>query len=259
MESEGKMFAEERKELIYQLLLEKKRVTIKELTDALNVSGTTVRLYLSEMEKTGKIIRTHGGAMLGEEKKINNDSIDYRRGKNQKEKKKIAALAKEFIKEGDSILIDAGTTGLALAKTLKEIKEITVFTNDLRIALELQENLNIQVVMLGGIIRNGYEVTVGITVVNMLKQYSIDKIFLGANALSMTKGAMTPNMECALGKEAMKKSGQTIFLLCDSSKIGRKATYAYADLEEIDYLITDENILEEDKREIEEAGVKIIF
>ncbi len=253
-----RMFAEERKELIYQILLEKRRVTIKELTDTLKVSGTTVRLYLSEMEKTGKVIRTHGGAMLSEEKKINNDSIDYRRGKNEKEKRKIAVLAKPLIQEGDSILIDAGTTGLELAKVLKGMRGITAFTNDLRIALELQENPDIHVIILGGTVKNGYECTMGIAVINMLRQYSIDKIFLGANALSMTKGVMTPNMECALGKEAMKKAGQTIILLCDSSKIGRKSTYSYADLDEIDYLVTDENISKEDRREIENAGVKII-
>lgn len=252
------MFAEERKELIYQILLEKRRVTIKELTDTLGVSGTTVRLYLSEMEKTGKVIRTHGGAMLGEEKKINNDSIDYRRGKNEKEKRKIASLAKDFIEEGDSILIDAGTTGLELARALRGEKGITVFTNDLRIALELQENPDIQVVILGGTVKNGYECTMGIVVVNTLRQYSIDKIFLGANALSMTRGVMTPNMECALGKEMMKKVGGTIILLCDSSKIGRKSTYSYASLDEIDCLVTDENISEEHRREIEKAGVKII-
>lgn len=254
------MFAEERKEMIYQILLEKRRVTIKELTDALEVSGTTVRLYLSEMEKTGKVIRTHGGAMLGEEKKINNDRIECRRGKNEAEKRKIAILAEPFIEEGDSILIDAGTTGLELAKVLRGRKEleITVFTNDLRIALELQENPKIHVVILGGTVKNGYECTMGITVVNMLRQYSVDKVFLGTNALSMTRGAMTPNMECALGKEVMKKIGGIIFLLCDGSKIGKKSTYSYANLDEMDYLITDGDISEEDRREIEKAGVKII-
>lgn len=253
------MFAEERKEIIYNVLLEKKRVTIKELTQLLQVSGTTVRVYLSEMEKTGKIIRTHGGAMLGREETIHNDKIEYRRGKNKTEKKEIAMRAREFIEEGDSILIDAGTTGLELAKLLKEMRHITVVTNDLRVALELQENPNITVVILGGTVRNGYECTVGIGTTNMIRHYSIDKVFIGANAVSLKKGLMTFDMECALTKEAMKQSGQTILLLCDSSKIGRKSTYGFASLGEIDYLITDENISEENKTEIEKAGVKVVF
>lgn len=252
------MFAEERKELILTILQEKKRVTIKELTDKLGVSGTTIRTYLSELEEQKKLVRTHGGAILLEDTIMPEDSIVSRKEKSMDEKVQIAEIAKSMISAGDTILLDSGTTCLELAKALKGQEDISVITNDLRIALELQKNSKITVNFLGGVVRNHYECTVGAAVLKMLEMYSVDKVFLAANALSILKGATTPHIENALIKQAMLKTGQNKILLCDSSKIGKRTLCSFAKLTEFDFLITDHNLEEDDRIKIEEEGVKIL-
>ena len=110
------MFAEERKEEIMRLLKENKRVSSAELSERFHVSGTTVRTYLMELEKAGRLIRTHGGALLNDDILNVEESIAARKQKCLREKQKAAAKARSMIKDGDTILLDSGTTMLELAK-----------------------------------------------------------------------------------------------------------------------------------------------
>ncbi|MDO4943202.1 MAG: DeoR/GlpR family DNA-binding transcription regulator [Lachnospiraceae bacterium] len=253
------MFAEERKELIIKILQEKKRVTNKELNETLGVSGTTIRTYLSELEEQGQLVRTHGGAILIEDTIMAEDTIVSRKDKNKTEKTQIAKLARNMISQGDTVLLDSGTTCLELARELRNIEDITVITNDLRIALEIQKNPSIQAIFLGGTIRNNYECTIGSAVINALQNYSVDKVFLSANALSMSKGATTPHIENALVKEAIMKSGNNKILLCDSSKIGKRTLCSFAKLTDFNFIISDRMISDKDRKEIEDKGVKVLI
>ena len=252
------MFAKERKEIILNLLEKNKRITIKELVKELNVSGTTIRTYLSELEEQKKLVRTHGGAILIEDLMMAEDTIVSRQDKSMNEKKEIAQIASKLINEGDTILLDSGTTCLELAKAIKEYNRLTVITNDLQIALEIQKGTNINAIFLGGTIRNNYECTIGSTVIKALKNYSVDKAFIAANALSILKGATTPYLENSLVKEAMIQCGQQKILLCDSSKIGKRTLCTFAEIKEFDILVTDNNITETDRKQIEEHGLKVI-
>ena len=142
------MFAEERKEKIMELLRQNKRTSIGELTEMFQVSGTTIRTYLTELEKAGKLVRTHGGAMLNEDVLDMEESISARKDKRMEEKQKIAKTARAMIEDGDMILLDSGTTTLELAKLLKDANNLTVVTNDLQIALELQRHQGIYLIFL---------------------------------------------------------------------------------------------------------------
>lgn len=133
------------------MLLAKGRVTIQELGDLLKVSGTTIRTYLTEMEQSKLLIRTHGGAILTTETLLPEDAIYSRQSRNLAAKQHIANIALSMVSENDTIILDSGTTCFEFAHKLVERKGITVITNDLRIALELQNTLEHVVIFLGGL------------------------------------------------------------------------------------------------------------
>ena len=155
------MFAEERQEKILEMLKVNKRVSNTELIKKFGVSGTTIRIDLTELEQKGLLSRTHGGAILKEDPVYGEDSISSRREKNKEEKECIAKKARAQIEDGDTILLDSGTTALDLAELLKDIHNLTVITNDLQIALKLQKYSEIHLILLGGRVRTSFECTVG--------------------------------------------------------------------------------------------------
>ena len=239
------MFAEERKEKIMELLRQNKRTSIGELTEMFQVSGTTIRTYLTELEKAGKLVRTHGGAMLNEDVLDMEESISARKDKRMEEKQKIAKTA-------------SGTTTLELAKLLKDANNLTVVTNDLQIALELQRHQGIYLIFLGGHVRNYFECTVGSMGLKFLENLSADKAFMSANALSLAKGATTPNLEQAEIKKGMMGIAERKYLICDSSKIGKRTICSYAKAEEFHRLITDAQIPDHAKEALEKQGIEVV-
>lgn len=236
------MFTEERRQKIYEIIQEAKRVSIPELVDKFNVSGTTIRIDLSYLEKTGKITRTHGGAMLNEDPLTKEIPIHSRKDSHITQKQKIALYARSLINDGDTILLDSGTTSLELAKLLIDTKDVTVITNDLQIALELQRMQNIYLIILGGRVRNFFECTIGSTAFKYLENLSVDKAFITANAVSLNKGLTTPNLENAEIKTAMMNIADKKYLICDSSKFGKKTACTFAKIEDIDLIITDNQL-----------------
>lgn len=150
------MFAEQRQEKILEMLKVNKRVSNTELIKKFGVSGTTIRIDLTELEQKGLLSRTHGGAILKEDPVYGEDSISSRREKNKEEKECIAKKARAQIEDGDTILLDSGTTALDLAELLKDIHNLTVITNDLQIALKLQKYSEIHLILLGGRVRTSF-------------------------------------------------------------------------------------------------------
>ena len=149
----------------------------------------------------------HGGIFVGgacsaavdepEDPVYGEDSISSRREKNKEEKECIAKKARAQIEDGDTILLDSGTTALDLAELLKDIHNLTVITNDLQIALKLQKYSEIHLILLGGRVRTSFECTVGGMGIRALEELSVDKVFMTTNALSLQKGATTPNLDNA--------------------------------------------------------------
>ena len=106
-------------------------------------------------------------------------------------KKAIARIARAYVKEGDAVILDSGSTTLELALLLKDAKNIKVITNDLQIALELQENPWIELYIVGGKVRNNFRLTQGAIGTDFLKSIAVNKVFLSPNALSVFEGATT--------------------------------------------------------------------
>ena len=201
-------------------------------------------------------MRTHGGAL--EKSRASFEKVSSQRGtENLAAKQTIAAEAHRLVEDGDTILLDTGTTTLELAHRLKTAHELTVVTNDLEIARVLEDAPGVQVVFLGGTLRKGFHCTVGPVGVRMVQELRVDKAFMATNSLSFEAGATTPDLHQAETKKAMIAIARKIIVLCDSSKIGRESFACFAAMEEIAVLVT-ERLSEADRHRFEEIGVEVL-
>jgi DeoR family fructose operon transcriptional repressor len=249
------MFAEERKQKILEFVRENRKATVQQLCDKYDVSSATIRNDLRELEGTGLLIRTHGGALVkskaGFELGTKEKKVLYKT-----EKADIAEKALGLIEDGDTIILDTGTTTLELARKLGRKRNLTVVTNDLDTALILDEIGIEKVIMLGGMLRSGFHCTIGSFGKDLLKSLQVDKAFMGVNGFSFEKGASTPDLQHAEIKKSMVEAASKIFLLFDHSKMGRKAFARFAEINQIDAVIIDE-ITEDELVLFEDAGIDV--
>ena len=251
------MFAEERKIKIIEILKEKKKITVPELSECFKVSRSTIRGDLNELENSNLVVRTHGGAILKNKKSFELNS-KQKETSNQEAKIVIAHLALKYIEESDTIILDSGTTTLELAKLLYQFKNITVVTNDIKIASILDDYENIKVILLGGIVRQGFNCTIGNSSYELLKRLKVDKAFMCCNSFSVDRGASTPDLQHAEVKMEMISSSLKTILLVDSSKFEKNSFVQFATLDRIDVIIT-EAISQADKMLLEQSEVGLIY
>ncbi|MEM6281698.1 MAG: DeoR/GlpR family DNA-binding transcription regulator [Chloroflexota bacterium] len=249
------VFAEERKQAIVERI-ELGALTVSELTEIFDVSPTTIRNDLRELEQQGLLVRTHGGAMP-RQKTGAETALEQRQIENIEAKKLIAQAALGCVEDGDTLILDVGTTTYELARLLGKHHRVRVVTNDLQIALLADEYPNLDIFMLEGKIRSGYHCVIGAAAVRSLSAFTADYAFLGTNGFDIEFGASTPDTEQAEMKRAIIRSSSKNYLLCDSSKFGRRSFTRFARFEEVDAVITD-NIAESDIRSLEERGLEVI-
>ncbi|AWB87421.1 DeoR/GlpR family DNA-binding transcription regulator [Mycetocola zhujimingii] len=240
------MYAIERHERITRLLHAGGRVTVAGLADALSVTAETVRRDLDILERQGALRRVHGGAVAASKTSLVESTVADRSGKAREAKLAIARAA--FALLGDdfrgSILLDAGTTTGALAELLAEWhgsgpSSMTVITNSVPIAALLHHNPALDLHLLGGSVRGVTSAAVGGSTLEQLAHLRPDIAFLGANGLSADFGLSTPEEREATVKSAMVRAARRTVALVDSSKLGDEALYRFAELRELDTLISD--------------------
>lgn len=239
------LFAEERRRTILNLLEKQNKVYVPELCEFFNVSPATIRTDLRVLDHEGALKRTHGGA-------VNLSKTSYELTSNFKlshrsdEKTRIAGYAIQLIENGDTIALDTGTTTLELAKLLPSKHDLTVITNDIAIANYLEQNSGAKIIVLGGVIRRGFNCTAGSMTAKMMEPFHVDKAFIASNAFSFEAGFTTPSEEQAEVKSALIRSASIVNMLIDSSKFNSIAFYRFARLDDIDRLITDNQLSSED-------------
>jgi len=251
------MFAEERKSKILEILEGKNRVTVNELTESLNVSESTIRRDLQELELTGLLKRTHGGAVKGEHTGFE-PTMAEKEEENIDEKKYIGEKAAALIEDHDTIILDAGTTTLEIAKHIKA-KNITVLTNSMLIALELSKNKDVEIVVTGGNTRKETLSIVGPLTDMMIRNFRVDKAFIGANAITLKDGCTTPNIQEAHTKKMMTLSAKEVYVVADHSKFGKVSFASIVKLDEIDAIITDAQIDRQVVDRFRQEGVDILY
>lgn len=250
------LFAEERKTKILELLKENSKIRVPDLCTFFDISPATIRNDLRELESTGLLKRTHGGAISNTKAKFELDS-NQKEVENLTEKIAIAKYAADLVEDGDTIAIDTGTTTFEFAKLLTEKKNITVVLNDITIASFLEKNSDANIFLIGGNLRRNFHCTLGPIAVKALSGLSVDRAFIATNGVTNKKGITTPDINQAEVKKAMIGIATEVIVLCDSSKIGINGFAQVATLTEVDRLITDDGICESEAAEIEAQGVMV--
>jgi len=232
------LFAEERMYEIVKLLDVNEKLLIPSLCEKFGVSPATIRSDLRALEQKNLLKRTHGGAIPARNAAFEL-ATRAKEVKHIDEKRRIAAHAATMVQNGDTIIIDTGTTTMELAKLLTEKTDIKVVTNDIKIALFLEEQTNFEIFMLGGMIRRDYHCVMGDTAIRQIRNLNVDKAFIGANALSLEKGFSTPSLELANVKKTMVSAASTTIFLMDSQKLDRVSFAQIIPTNQAHTLITD--------------------
>jgi DeoR family fructose operon transcriptional repressor len=250
-------FVEERKGAVLAFVNERKRATVAELCAKFAVSPATMRSDLRDLEQDGLLVRTHGGATVKDKARFEPDAAE-KGVQHAAEKRAVARRALERIEDGDAILLDTGSTTMQLAALLEARRDITVVTNDLAIAQMLEEHSTATVHLIGGVVRKRFHCTVGTRAEQFLAGLKVDKAFMGANSFSVASGATTPDLQHAEIKRQMMAIATKIYLLTDSSKLGKSSFAQFARADAIDCLIVDA-IPAAEARALEEMGVEVVL
>ncbi len=249
----------DRIEEIADLLGKRGKLTLEQLESFFpNVSQMTLRRDLFQLEQDGKIIRVRGGAMsVKEVQKVSGEPYTKKTAIHTDEKIEIAQKAAALIDEGCSLFIDGGTTAMYLAKEIPDMN-INVFTNGLAVAIELAQKKNLNVVMLGGQVMKDNLSTAS----PVAKTYFADTNF---ELAIISTSAFTPENGFSCGSQVeadllrlVRTKAKSLYMMLDSSKIGKIMPYTFAHIQDIDVLITDENFPLELKAQFTQKDIVVM-
>lgn len=251
------MLALERQKKILELLSSEGAVMVSKLSAELGVTDETVRRDLEKLEAKELLRRTHGGALPINEGSYEL-SFEKRKTLHVEEKQALARKAVQYIASGDSIFLDASTTTFYMAKELKNMKNLTVITNSIRIINELSGVDGIKVIAIGGIVSNNQSL-VGAMAENDIKDnYFADKMFFSSKGIGDSFMILEGNEQECYIKQRMIANSRSHYYLCDKSKIGRVGYMKLTSFENIEYLITDAELSDEFNAAMAENSVDVI-
>lgn len=246
-----------RRSEIVSLVRERKQVSCVELSRIFGVTEETIRKDLQELSDKGELLRTFGGAMVreyGSER-----PLDQRLIQNMEEKQRIALKAVSMLKEGDLVMMDAGSTVTLMAKAIPDDFRVTVLTNSLEISNILAEKPNVTLICTGGKFHKKSMSFQGMLAEATINSLNVEKAFISCSAFDIKLGVMDVNEEAARSKRAMIKNARETCLLMDSSKIGGIAYVTTCPAECITKIVTDKGAAPEVVKKIEELGTEIIL
>ncbi len=251
------MLALERQKKILELLSIEGAVMVSKLSAELGVTDETVRRDLEKLEAKEMLRRTHGGALPMDEGSYEL-SLEKRKALNVEAKQAIAHRAVQFIASGDSVFLDASTTTFYMAKEIKNMKNVTVITNSIRVINELSGVEGIKAIAVGGVVSNNQSL-VGATAENYITEnYFADKMFFSSKGIGIATGILEGNEQECYIKQRMIANSRIHYYLCDKSKVGRVGYMKLTAFENIEYLITDAQFEEELSGIMTENNVEVI-
>ncbi|MCF7805478.1 MAG: DeoR/GlpR family DNA-binding transcription regulator [Candidatus Marinimicrobia bacterium] len=247
----------DRRDEIVRLLNKNGKVKVEELSKQFDVSSVTIRNDLDYLEKKGIVHRTYGGALIRDIVAYDS-SLTEKQKLHAEEKRKIGIKAAELIHDGESIILDSGTTTRQIAVNIKEKQGLTVLTNAINIAVELAGLENITVMLTGGTLRKKSYSLVGPEAEHALTNYFFDKLFLGVDGFGLDSGLTTPNPLEAQLNRLMVQMANEVIAVTDSSKFGRRSFSFICELDGIDQIITDKNIPNKYTEDLKKRNISII-
>lgn len=247
----------DRRNKIISLLEDSGKVKVDELSERFDVSSVTIRNDLDYLEDHKIAFRIYGGAIpydkVGQETHLN-----QKKKKNINQKKQIGRAAAEFVDDGDSIILDSGTTTCQVASNLRNKKDLTILTNAINIALELADIENFSIMLTGGTLREQSYALVGPDAERIMKTYSFDRLFLGVDGVDLDAGLTTPTASEGNLKRLMVEQASEVTVVTDSSKCDRRKLTRICQIDEIDRFVTDQDIPEAYVNYLESNTVEIV-
>lgn len=251
------MILKKRHDQIIEMIKAKKTVSIEEIVDELQISEITARRDLNFLETNTKLlVRIRGGAQLIEEdlaKKTSylNERFMTKLTRNTEAKAAIGKLAASLVNEGETIIIDAGTSTIQLARHLPERKNLTVVVSAINIAEELEDKEGVLTIITGGVFRSKTTTLLSPFIEQSLMSIYAEKVFIGSSGVSLTHGVTDEDIMETEVKKALLKSGKEIYWLVDSTKINVIGSFHISKIEDHHTIITDDGISPELKEQLE--------
>ena len=252
------MLAIERKNMIFRMLQEEKKVIVADLSKKFEVTEETIRRDLEKLEGEGLAQKTYGGAILIENP---NADLSYtiRQKANVDKKQEIARKVVGLIENGDHIMLDASSTAVYIAKELKSKKNLTIITTSIEILLELVDVSGWKVMGTGGTMKEGNLSFIGPHSEQMLLNYHVDKAIVSCKGIDIKRGFTDSNEADAHIKKVILDSANTKILVADSTKFERVSFAKSCDFEDIDVFVTDERPTDEWIARFEASQVEVLF
>ena len=254
------MYAPERQQAIAELVTRRGRVSVADLSVEFGVTTETVRRDLDTLEERHLVRRVHGGALPADSFTVLEAGLTDRGLSHPEEKRRIAVAALAFLPAADAaVIFDAGTTTIQLAAVLPKDHRITALTHAIPVAARLADQPNVVLHLLPGRVRHNTQAAVGVETVAALARVRAEVAFVGTNGVTMEHGLSTPDHAEAATKAAIVASAQRVVVLADSSKIGQERTVRFADLADIDVLVTDVGADPAQVAVFRDAGVHVVL
>lgn len=243
-----------RREEILTILQEHGKVSVAELSELLGVTVVTIRKDLDSMNEAGQLARVSGGAVLS----VAANPSDYMHIKNQAEKRRIAEVLSEIIKDGDTIFINSGSTCVEAARALQKKKFLNVVTNAFDVAKILNDTPGFRVLLLGGELNSTFNFTYGSDAQEQLSHYKADWSILSIDGISTDGGITTCHAEEAIIDRMMIAASRQVIIAADHTKVG---TAGFSKVCEVNdgklSLITDELADRTEIGDLRQTGMKV--
>jgi DeoR/GlpR family transcriptional regulator of sugar metabolism len=244
----------ERQTKILSLLSRDELTSVNELAKKLNVSSVTIRQDLNFLESEGLLRRIHGGAVLEDA-----DDLTNRLGFNYEKKLRIARKAAELVNDGETILIESGSTNALLARELVKKKNVTIITTNLYIARQLRKNEQTNIILLGGQYQHGSESLIGKITKVCLDQINFDKAFIGIDGYTTKAGFTLRDLFRAEISSYIVKKSDDVIIISDSTKFGKTELTNICYTADIKFIATDTDLEQQYIDEFKISGVKLLL
>lgn len=251
------MLPAKRRDLLLAQLEENGYLEIAKACQDLGVSRATIRRDLSDLEREGLLTIVHGGAIPRSGSTSFEPSLQFKRAQYAAEKRRIGSAAAALVRNGQSVILDAGSTTYEVALQLKGRHNLTIITNDIHILSAFTNASGINAVCTGGLLRGSVHTLVGDQTVGFLRNLHVDWTFLGADAVDLRHGITNVNLVEVAAKQAMIAAGHHVVLVADSSKFGRISLAKVCDLTEISMIITDDRLPSDIREQLAEMSIEV--